>query len=586
MAIQNLYQALVIMTLFASSPLSALSLYPPYRSDRTRQSYISVGRNGGISAAHPLASKAGIRTLRKGGNAIDALVASSFVISVVRPHSTGIGGGGFALFFNAKNKDIQAFDFRERAPLAASKDMYLDDKGKPVDFIYKGKTIKNASVNGHLSVATPGLVKGLLDLHKKYGTIDLKELLKPAIKIAKEGFPIYKSLATTLERRKDMLWAFEANRKVFFNGKKVLKEGDLLIQKDLARTIELIAKGGSEVFYTGKIAKAITQEMKKSGGILNMTDFKKYRTLAREPIQGEYEGYNIFSMPPPSSGGVHIVEMLNILKNKKITEFKPQTVAYYNLLAETMKHAYADRAKYLGDPDFVRVPTKGLTSKKYANEIAKKITIGKAVPANKIRNPNPQLYESPSTTHISIVDKFGNAISSTQTINYSFGSCVMVPGYGIILNDEMDDFSKKPGVANIFGLVGSKANEIQPSKTMLSSMTPTIVTKDKKVELVLGAPGGSRIINAVLQTTLLRLGFKETLEDSVHAYRIHNQWLPDQLYYEKNGLTQGQKNKLQSIGYSLNETNFYIGDIQAISRFKNGWKSVSDTRSDGKPESY
>ena len=373
---KKIAQASLIIALFPIENLFALKLYPPYRSDRTRESYISTGKNGGISAAHPLASKAGINVLKKGGNAIDALIASSFVISVVRPHSTGLGGGGFAMFLNSKNKNIEAYDFRERAPFKASRDMYLDDKGLPIDSKYKGQLVKNASVNGYLSVATPGLVKGLLDLHKKYGTMKLKTLLEPSIKIANNGFPIYKSLANTIARRKDTLWIFEANRKVFFKNKTPLKEGDILIQKDLAKTIALISKKGSDVFYKGEIAEAISSEMKKHKGLLRMQDFKSYRTRVREPIIGKYKGYEIFSMPPPSSGGVHIVEMLNILNDKKITEYEPQSLDYMNILTETMKHAYADRAKYLGDPDFVKVPQDGITSKKYSKEIAKKITLG------------------------------------------------------------------------------------------------------------------------------------------------------------------------------------------------------------------
>ena len=439
-----------------------------------------------------------------------------------------------------KNK-VQAFDFRERAPLKASRDMYLDKSGNPIDFIYKGKKVKNASVNGHLSVGTPGLVKGILELHKKEGSMPLKRLLQPAIDIADKGFPIYKSLSNTIERRKDTLWTFEANRAVFLKNGKPLKKGDLLVQKDLAKTIRLISDKGSDVFYKGEIAKALASEMKKNGGLVSLDDLAQYKTKMRKPTKGNYKGYEVFSMPPPSSGGVHIVEMLNILSDKKITKYEPQTKNYINILAETMKHAYADRAKYLGDPDFVKVPSKGLTSKKYAKEIASKIKVGKVTPADKIANPAAENFESPSTTHISIVDKFGNAIASTQTVNYSFGSCVMLPGYGFMLNDEMDDFSKKPGVANVFGLVGSKANEIQAKKTMLSSMSPTIITKDMKPQLVLGAPGGSRIINAVLQTTLLNIGYKVKLEDAVHAYRIHNQWLPDKLFIEKNSLSKSLK---------------------------------------------
>ena len=373
---------------------------------------------------------------------------------------------------------------------------------------------------------------------------------------------------------------------MFFKGKNTLKQGEILIQKDLAKTITLISEKGSSVFYKGEIAKAISKEVQTHKGVLSLNDLKSYETKVRPPIKGIYRKHEIFSMPPPSSGGVHIVQMLNILEDKKITQYPPQSTQYINLLAETMKYAYADRAKYLGDPDFVTVPTKGLTDKKYAKVIASKIIPGAVTPAKKIKAPNASDYESPSTTHISIVDKFGNAVSSTQTINYSFGSCVMVPGYGIILNDEMDDFSKKPGVPNIFGLLGSKANEIQAKKTMLSSMTPTIVLQNKKPKLVVGAPGGSRIINAVLQTILLNIGYNLPLEKSVHAFRVHNQWMPDKLFIEKDSLPKKVLKSLKEIGYKIEQSSFYIGDIQAIAREKEGWKAVSDTRSDGMPMTY
>lgn len=549
--------------------------------------FVTKAKNGIVSAAHPLASNAGLDMLEAGGNAIDAMAAASFVISVVRPQSTGIGGGGFMLFYNAPKKKTDVYDFRERAPIKASKDMYLNKKGEPKLFKYKNNTLGRASVDGHLSVGMPGLVAGIVKAHKQHGLLPLAKVLAPAIKIAEKGFKVYPSLEYAVKVRKKVLTSFEGSKALFYPHGKPIKTGDILIQKDLAKTLRLIAKKGHDGFYKGETRDLILKEIRAGKGILTKKDFSSYKVKQRKPIIGNYRGHKVVSMPPPSSGGVHIVEILNMLSGDDIKALGHNTPKGIHLLAEAMRRAYADRAKYMGDDDFVKVPTKGLTSKKYALKLRESIDPNKATPSRSLANVSPTPYESSSTTHMSIVDKWGNAVSSTQTINYTFGSGVVARGTGIVLNDEMDDFSIKPGVANSYGLVGSRANAIAAKKTMLSSMSPTLVfDKNNKLELIVGSPGGSRIINATLQVIINTIDHKMPLKEAVHAFRIHHQWLPDEIRIEPNGLPKETISALNKMGHKVTEKIIPIGDVQAISKMKNGWIGVSDTRSDGKPAGY
>lgn len=571
----------------ASQPLSIDQTYSHSESKRTREDYIAKGINGMVVAAHPLASQAGQQVLLDGGNAVDAAVAVSFVISVVRPQSTGLGGGGFLLYYDNDQKQTLAYDFREEAPLKASSDMYLDQEGNPKDFVYKGKVIKNASLNGHLAVGVPGLVRGVWDIHKKWGKLPWKRLLQPAIDIARNGFAVYPGLANAIQRRKDVLSHFEDSAKIFLPEGKPLLLGDTLKQEDLAKTIEAISRDGAAIFYEGWIGTQIIAEMKRGQGIMTSQDLVQYKTKLRDPVAGSYHDIRIHSMPPPSSGGVHIAQILNILEGYSLDAYDFQSPEYINLLAEAMRYAYADRATHLGDPDFVNVPISGLVSKDYAAEIRNKIKPGHAGDSSKIGPGNPTPYESPSTTHFSIVDSEGHAVSSTQTINISFGSGVVAQGTGIVLNDEMDDFSKKPDTPNAFGLIGGKANMIAPRKRMLSSMSPTMVfDEDNQLIAILGSPGGSRIITATLQSILNRFQFGMSPLDAVHAHRIHHQWLPDILFFEKDGLHPKLQESLGKMGYTTKSSPWSVGDVQAIFKEGDTWIGVSDTRSEGKPFGY
>jgi gamma-glutamyltranspeptidase / glutathione hydrolase len=568
------------------------SHYGQIASENPDHVYEAKGNNGMVAAAHPMASKAGLKMLKAGGNAVDAFVATSFMISVVRPQSTGIGGGGFALLHNTGNikgkKGTQVYDFRERAPLAATKDMYLDKKGNPKNFIYKGNVVKNASVNGHLAAGTPGIVAGLVEMHKNHGSLPLKTVMQPAIDAAERGFPVYKGLSTRIGWRREIMDNFEGTRKLFMPGGKALEVGDTLVNKDLAKTLKLIAKKGRDGFYKGEVAALIIKEMKRGKGLITQKDLDSYTVKKSKPIIGDYRGFKIVSMPPPSSGGIHIVQMLNILSGYDYGSYGHNTTKSLHLLAESMRRAFADRAEYLGDPEFVKVPIKGLTTKKYADALRKTIDLNKASDSKTIGPGKPFDYESSSTTHLSVVDKWGNAVTSTQTVNYTYGSCVIVEGAGFFLNDEMDDFSKKPGVPNAFGLLGSEANAIAAKKTMLSSMSPTLVfNKEGGVEMILGSPGGPRIISATLQTILNVIDHKQPYLAAVHSTRIHHQWLPDQIRVEGDELPKEVLEGLSALGHKLDKNKSAIGDVQAIFRDKKGgWIGVSDRRSDGSPMGY
>jgi len=562
---------------------SSLTHYQPLETGRARESFLAASNQGMVVAGHPLASQAGAAMLKAGGNAIDAMVAASFAISVVRPHSTGIGGGGFLIFHQKSSGKSLAFDFRERAPLQASETMYLDQKGEIKQRRYRGHTITAPSQEGHLAVATPGLVAGLVEMQEKYGSLPLATVMQPAIQIAERGFLVYPSLADAIEQNKEALGQYEGSKALLFPGGRQLKVGDTLKQLELAQSLKLIAKGGKAPFYQGEIRQKILAEIKAGQGILQQKDFTSYRVLQRPVVASTYRGHTIIGMPPPSSGGVHIAQMLHMLSADKVSAHAHNSPEAIHLLTEVMRRAFADRAAFLGDPDFVEVPMQKLLSPTYAANLRQGIDPSKASPSSTIRPGGAAKPESRSTTHISVVDKDGNAASSTQTINTSFGSKVLARGTGIFLNNEMDDFSIRPGVPNAFGLVGGKANAIAPRKTMLSSMSPTIVLDPaKNVRLVLGSPGGPMIINATLQTIINTIDYKMPLADAVHAYRIHHQWLPDTLFLEENGFASKTHDQLKKMGHTVS-TRPRIGDVQAIANEGGQWIGVSDTRQEGQP---
>ncbi|RQD68570.1 gamma-glutamyltransferase [Campylobacter hepaticus] len=509
---------------------------------------------GLVLSSHELANKIGKSVLDKGGNAIDAAVAVGYALAVVHPSAGNIGGGGFAVIHLA-NGENTTLDFREMAPLKASKDMYLDSKGE---------VIKDASTIGYLAAGVPGTVKGMSAMLERYGTMKLSDLIEPAIKLAEKGYLINDRQEQTMLEVKDIFKQFSTSSKYFLKKDgSTYKSGDLFIQKDLAKTLKLIAKEGPDAFYKGKIADLIVADMVKNKGIISKEDLASYQAIWRKPIKGNYRGYDIISMSPPSSGGAHIVQILNIMENADIENLGFGSSKTLHIMAEAMRQAYADRSEYLGDPDFVNIPLDKLTSKEYAKKIYTNIPKDKAIPSSQVKPGLGQIHEGTNTTHYSVLDSKGNAVSITYTINASYGSGAAVEGAGFLLNDEMDDFSIKPGVPNLYGLVGGQANAIEPKKRPLSSMSPTIILKDGKVFMVVGSPGGSRIITTVLQVISNVIDHKMDISTAVESPRFHMQWLPDEIRTEPFGIIKDVQIKLEKMGYKITQKP-YMGDVNAI----------------------
>ena len=515
---------------------------------------------GMVVTSHTLATEEALEILKQGGNAIDAAVAAAFALAVTQPRSGNIGGGGFMLISSESSGEVVALDYREKAPAAATRDMYLDEEGN-VD--------KNLSRYSYLSVGVPGTVAGLVLALQEYGTIPLQQAIAPAIKLAEEGFIVTPRFSKGIKSREKYLKQWESSRKIFFKADgSPYEPGDRFIQKDLAATLRRISQGGTAGFYEGKTADLIVAAMQKHGGLITKEDLQNYRAVIRQPVHGTYRGYDIYSMTSPSSGGVHIVQLLNILEGYPLGELGHNSAQTIHLMAEAMKRAYADRSKYLGDIDFVEVPMQGLTSKKYAEELRQAISPKQATKSQAILPGNPLPYESNETTHFSIVDGFGNAVSNTYTINFSYGSRIVVEGAGFLLNNEMHDFSAKPGVPNAYGLLGGEANKIEPNKRMLSSMSPTIVKKEGKNFLVTGSPGGSRIITTTLQVIMNVIDHQLNVQAAVNAPRIHHQWLPDELRIEQ-GISPDTIKLLEEMGHTV-EQKRAMGAIQSIMVDENG----------------
>ncbi len=448
-----------------------------------------TGRVAMVSSAEPISSRIGVEVLRRGGNAVDAAVTMAFVEAVTLPRAGNLGGGGFLLLRNPDGA-IEALDFREKAPLRAHRDMYLRSSGE---------ADPGLSTSGYLSVGVPGTVAGMAEVLARRGTISLREALEPARRLADEGFPVSLDLATDLQGLADDFRLFPASAAVFLPGGRPPQAGELLVQKDLAWTLAQIQSGGARAFYEGPIARRLARDMADHGGLVSLEDLACYRALWREPVRGTYRGYEIWSMPPPSSGGVHLIQILNILEGYDLASLGQNSAATLHLMTEAMRLAYADRAHWLGDPDFVSVPVRQLVDKGYADRLRREIRTDRARPSLQVRPGTFPGFESEDTTHLSVVDGSGAAVSLTYTLNFSYGSRVVATGTGILLNDEMDDFAAAPGSPNAFGLVQGERNAIASSKRPLSSMTPTIVTRDGQFVMALGSPGGPRIISTVLQ---------------------------------------------------------------------------------------
>ncbi len=576
--------AFLLSALLAGTPLPATAQQAatPHAHDVapaiSGQPDVAHSSGGMIVADEAMAAQAGLEILSRGGNAVDAAVAVAFALAVTHPQAGNIGGGGFMLIRKA-NGETFLIDYREVAPAAATADMYL---GKD------GQVVPKSSTEGWRAAAVPSTVAGLEFALKNHGTQPWNKVIEPAIRLADKGFPVSPRQAEDIQESAAKLRRFPATREIFFDGDKQVKAGERLKQKDLARTLKTIAQDGAAAFYQGAIAAAIETEMKRNGGLITRADLRAYQVKVREPLVGEFRGYEIITAPPPSSGGVAVLETLNILEQLLPKDARAQDTATLHVVAEAMRRAFADRARFLADPDFACVPVAALTSPAYAAGLSLSVDRGRATSSASLKMPEapasaagagckPAAHvagrESSNTTHFSVIDAEGNAVSNTFTLNDSFGSGVVVPGLGFLLNDQMDDFTAKPGAPNLFGLIQSGANKIEPGKRPLSSMTPTIVVRDGKTVLVLGSPGGGRIINAVLLVLLNRLAFGMPLPEAVALPRYHHQWLPDVLYIEKGMFTGQQLEALRALGHDVRDISEisatgpkFIGQVNAIER--------------------
>lgn len=501
-----------------------------------------VAEHGMVAAQEKRAAEIGLAILKAGGNAVDASVAVGFALAVTLPRAGNLGGGGFMIVHDAKAGTTKAIDYREMAPIAAFKDMYLDAEGNPV---------KTRSRFHGLAIGVPGTVAGMALALQQYGSMSLAEVIAPAIKLARDGIMVTASLSSNLKRAEERLKRWPQTAAVFYKPDGGFYEvGDIFKQADLAHTLELIAEFGADGFYKGETAQKIATAVQAAEGMITVADMAAYKPVLRDTASGTYRGYDIHSMPPPSSGGTHIVQILNTLEGYPIADLGANSAQTIHLMAEAMKQAYADRATYLGDADFVDVPVKELTDKQYASDIRAGIDMGKARPAIEVKASTLTPYESNETTHYSVVDRFGNAVSNTYTINFSYGSGIVAAGTGVLMNNEMDDFSAKSGVANAYGLIGGDANAVAAGKRPLSSMSPTIVMKDGKVFLVTGSPGGSRIITTTLQIIMNVIDHGMNIAEATHAPRIHHQWLPDELRVEE-GISADTKAILRAKGHDV-----------------------------------
>ncbi|MDA9302935.1 gamma-glutamyltransferase [bacterium] len=511
-----------------------------------------------VVSARVEASRIGTEILKKGGNAFDAMMATELALAVAYPYAGNIGGGGF-MVYRKNDGEIGALDYREKAPLAATRDMYLDKEGN----IIKGK-----STVGATAVGVPGTVAGVFKAQEKFGLLSVKEILSPVIALAKKGVIVTKKQEDRIKKFKKAFETVNSKRILFLRD---WKEGDIIKYKALAITLERISKNGRDEFYKGKTAKVLAQFIQDNGGIITEEDLAKYEAKWRTPVTFEYDGLKVISMSPPSSGGVCLAQIMNGIESYDLHTYGHNSLKSMQVITEAERRAYADRSYFLGDPDFVSIPTDTLLSKTYSKERMRNFSFEKPTLSKDISHGNIEIIESDETTHYSIVDQFGNAVSVTTTLNGGYGSKLYSSELGFFLNNEMDDFSSKPGVPNMFGLLGAKANEIAPEKRMLSSMTPTIIEKDGALWMVVGTPGGSTIITSVLQTILNVHEFEMGMQESVNQPRFHHQWLPDMIMIEPNGFDKNVISELRKIGYTVDARNSrVIGKVDAILVLKDG----------------
>lgn len=532
-----------------------------------------TAQSGMVASQEAVATQVGVDILKQGGNAVDAAIATGFALAVTLPRAGNLGGGGFMMIHMSASDETKALDYREKAPAAAFKDMFLGDDGEPD---------KDKSRYSGLAVGVPGTVAGFAEAFDKHGSGNLSwaDLVAPAIKLADEGITVTPSLSGALAARVERLTKDPATAEIFYKAGGVpYLPGETLVQSDLANTLRMIADKGAEGFYKGETAERIAAKVQQAGGGMTVDDLGGYEPVWRDAVTGTYRGYEIASMPPPSSGGVHIVEILNMLEAFPIAEFGPNSADTIHVMAEAMRRAYADRSKYLGDPDYVDVPVKGLTSPAYAAELVKTIDLEVATPSEQIKPADPLPYESNETTHFSVVDKDGNAVSNTYTLNFSYGVGMTADGTGVLLNNELDDFSAKPGVPNAYGLIGGTANAVEGGKRPLSSMSPTLVFKDGTFFLATGSPGGSRIITTTLQIIMNIVDHKMSIAEATAAPRVHNQWLPDEIRIEE-GLSPDTIKLLEAKGHKVEVKNA-MGSTQSIMKVGDVLAGASDPRRPG-----
>ena len=540
------------------------------------------GRHAMVASQHELASKIGVEILKKGGNAVDAAVAVGLALAVVYPEAGNLGGGGFMLI---RRKDGQAFaiDYREMAPAAASRNIFVDQNGN----LIKGE---GSSTVGYRASGVPGTLAGFDMAFKKYGSGKLKwrDLIEPARLLAQNGYTLTDRLAKLLIEYKETLGKYPDSNRIFLNGGNFYKEGDLFRQPDLAQTLARVEMNGATEFYTGKTAQLIAADMKANNGLITSDDLKNYKAKERTPLRGSYRGYEIVTMPPPSSGGIVMLQVLNMLEGYDLKGLGYNSAAKYHLVAESMRRAFADRAEYMGDPDFAEVPVATLIDKKYAAERRKSIDPRKASSSKEIGWGSIAMHEGTETTNFTVVDADGNVVTNTYTINDLYGSRVTAKGTGVLLNDEMDDFAARPGKPNMFGLVQGEKNAVEPAKRPLSSMTPTIVLrKDGSLWFALGARGGPRIITAVLQTVTNVIDFGMNIQQAIDAPRIHQQWLPDEIVYEPFGMSPDTLNIMLSYGHKFAARPSNVASATGIMIDNEGVRlGAIDSRSDGEAIGY
>jgi gamma-glutamyltranspeptidase/glutathione hydrolase len=555
----------VLGLLFLSLGVIAAPYLPLLRSAPLNLTVVAASRepvrarHGIVASTNQIASQVGVNILKRGGNAIDAAIAVAFALAVTHPAAGNLGGGGF-MMIRLKDGRTTAIDYREMAPAAATRNIYLDKKGNVIEG-------EGGSIEGYRAAGVPGTVRGMELALKKYGSGNLtwSQLIEPARRLAAKGFTVNYTLARGLRGNREYLSKSPETKRIYLNNGKFFNEGDTFVQPDLAATFTRLQQRGPNEFYEGQTALMIVDDLKRHNGLMTMADMRGYVAKEREPLRGNYRGYEIISMPPPSSGGAVLIEMLNILEGYDFKKMDLASSDRYHLMTEAMRRAFADRAEYMGDTDFVKVPIAGLIDKKYAAQLRNTIDPQRASSSEQVKAGKPAGYESEETTHFTVVDAYGNAVANTYTLNNSYGSAVVAKGTGVIMNDEMDDFAAKPGTPNLYGLIQGERNAVAPHKRPLSAMTPTFVLrKDGTLWFTVGSPGGPTIINTVLDVITDVIDYGMTIQQAIDAPRIHHQWLPDELVYEPYGLSGDTQRALTARGHNLVNKPRYLGDCEGI----------------------